>query len=57
MLFFYFLQKNSIARFRRITANLRAGLESTKDLARCEDEVRESDGYFRVCEPRYSRRC
>ncbi len=54
MLFFYFLQKNSIARFRRITANLRAGLESTKDLARCEDEVRESDGYFRVCEPRYS---
>jgi hypothetical protein len=54
MLFFYFLQKNSIGRFRRITANLRASLESTKDLARCEDEVRESDGYFRVCEPRYS---
>lgn len=54
LLAIYLWQKGAISRCRRSTANLRASLESGVDLLRCEDEVRESDGYWRVCEPRYS---
>jgi hypothetical protein len=50
----YILQQRAISRCRESTYKLRKSLESVADLPRCEDEVRESDGFYRVCEPRYS---
>lgn len=54
LLVIYLLQNGAISRCRESTYELRKSLESVADLLGCEDQVRESDGYYRVCEPRYS---
>jgi len=54
LLAIYLSQKGAISRWPRNPEKIRASLESSDDLLRCEDEIRESDGFWRVCEPRYS---
>jgi len=50
----YLLRVAAISGCRQSTVTMRKSLESVGDLARCEDQVRESDGFYRVCEPNYS---
>lgn len=55
LLVVHWIREHYIAECRRCTASLRPSLQAAEDaLKACEQEVRESDGLWRVCEPRYS---
>lgn len=50
----YFAFKNAIRRCRNLSGKIRTSLESVLDLKWCEDPIRESDGYWRICALNYS---
>jgi hypothetical protein len=50
----YTIKKARISLCRQRAANIRKALEYSGSLDSCEDQIRESDGYFRVCMPHYS---
>lgn len=48
------VQRQAIGACKRASGNIRGALQTPSVLKLCEDPIRESDGYYRVCQPIYS---